>query len=150
MTSQASTAEAYTTYTYEYIRTNRVERALSVDREAGPPDSRENTQSTSVPEDDFSAGASSQSESETQEDTFKLSVRSGSTEISVRVRPATTCGAIVASFVKRTSGKNGRAKVSAAKAKSARIEFDGEKMQPETTVGGMELEDGDVIDIVGL
>jgi hypothetical protein len=52
--------------------------------------------------------------------------------------------------VKRTSGKNGRAKVSAAKAKSARIEFDGEKMQPETTVGGMELEDGDVIDIVGL
>ena len=35
-------------------------------------------------------------------------------------------------------------------AKKARIEVDGEKMDPDSEIGDADLEDGDQVDIVGL
>ena len=119
-------------------------RALSVDREASPK------LEEAYGAFNYDAEASSQSESEANDDAFRITVRSGSNEISVKVRPQTTCGAIVASFIKRTSGKNGQPTISAANAKAARIDFDGEMMDPGSCVADMELEEGDVIDIFGL
>ncbi|KAI5121071.1 hypothetical protein M0805_008585 [Coniferiporia weirii] len=76
-------------------------------------------------------------------DTFRLHLRSDAETITVTVRPTTKCRAIVASFLRKT----GRP---AAAAKKARIEVDGIKLATDSEIGTADLEDGDLIDIVGL
>ncbi|THH05500.1 hypothetical protein EW145_g4751 [Phellinidium pouzarii] len=76
-------------------------------------------------------------------DTFRLHLRSGAETVTVTVRPTTKCSAIVASFL-RKMGKP------ATGAKKARVEVDGEKMCPDSCIGDADLENGDLVDIVGV
>lgn len=78
------------------------------------------------------------------QDTFKLTLRSGTSQsITVTVKPSTKCSSIVASFLKKT----GRP---ATASKKARISVDGESLSPNDPIDVAGLEDGDVVDIVGL
>ena len=81
--------------------------------------------------------------SQGKNDTFKLTLQSGSHSITVTVRPTTKCGSIVSTFVKKLN-------LPAAKAKNAFIEVDGEKMNPGSEIGDADMEDGDQVDIGGL
>nr|GAT60248.1 predicted protein [Mycena chlorophos] len=111
------------------------------------------------------------------DDSFKLILRSQLTskDISLNVRPTTKCGAIVKAFLKKaglaenypelmtgggtsnskgprkSAGKGrGRKSAAAAPAKDPRLQIDGQKMDPEQPIGDEDLEDGDVVDVVGL
>ena len=76
------------------------------------------------------------------EDTFKLSVRSGSsTAVTITVRPTTTCGAIVAAFLKRAG---------LTSTKRPKLMIDGDKMNPETPISEADLEDGDLVEVVDM
>jgi hypothetical protein len=109
----------------------------------------------------------SDDESESDEDKFKLILRSALTtnkEISLVVRPTTKCGAIVKAFLKRAglSGqypevfagvpakKGGRKSNVAAAGKDPRLCLDGDKLDNASEIGDADLEDGDMIEVVGL
>lgn len=113
----------------------------------------------------------SDAESESDEDKFKLIIRSALTtnkEISLVVRPTTKCGAIVKAFLKRAglSGqypevftsvpasaarrKGGRKNNVAAAGKDPRLCLDGDKLDNASEIGDADLEDGDMIEVVGL
>ena len=90
-----------------------------------------------------SGAESDASQVKEDDDKFKLHLRNGDTTIVVTVRPTTKCSAIVATFLRKTNQP-------AALEKKARVEIDGEKMSPNSVIGDAELEDGDLVDIVGL
>ena len=84
----------------------------------------------------------SEHDSPSDDGAFKLTIRStAAKEIIVTVRPTTTCGKIVENFIKRAGLKPN---------KKARLQIDGESMKPEVTIADTDLEDGDMVDIVGL
>lgn len=133
--------------TFEYLREHRHEHPSpigdAVPQESSPPNGTED----------------GESESETQSaaeddgnDVFKLIVRSGFTkDVTLKVRPTTSCGAIVKAFLKRAGladkypgGKNPRGK------KEPRLMVDGEHMDPETPISEADLEDGDQVEVDGL
>jgi len=133
--------------TFEYLREHRHEHSSpigdAVPQESSPPNGTED----------------SESESETQSaaddddgDVFKLIVRSGVTkDVTLKVRPTTSCGAIVKAFLKRAGladkypgGKNPRGK------REPRLMVDGEHMDPETPISEADLEDGDQVEVDGL
>ncbi|KAJ7069751.1 hypothetical protein C8F01DRAFT_1113820 [Mycena amicta] len=108
--------------------------------------------------------------------TFKIHLRSKLTEgmdISLTVRATTTCGAIVRAFLKKagladkypTAGASGSkgprksvgkgkgkkgaaAAAAAAPQKEPKLEIDGERMADALAIGEMQVEDGDVMDVV--
>ncbi len=103
------------------------------------------------------------------DDKFKIVLQSSLTQdkhITLTVRPRTKCGAIVKAFLKKagvteqyphvfqdTASKaapNKRGKKSQAKQKDPRICIDGEKMSNDTEIGDADLEDGDMVEVVGL
>jgi hypothetical protein len=103
------------------------------------------------------------------DDKFKIVLQSSLTQdkhITLIVRPRTKCGAIVKAFLKKaglaeqyphvfqdTASKaapNKRGKKSQAKQKDPRICIDGEKMSNDTEIGDADLEDGDMVEVVGL
>jgi hypothetical protein len=85
-------------------------------------------------------------------DVFKLVVRSAVTkDVILKVRPTTTCGAIVKAFLTRAGiaaeypvGKGPRGK------REPRLMVDGEHMNPETLISEADLEDGDQVEVDGL
>ncbi|KAF8195401.1 hypothetical protein BJ912DRAFT_956829 [Pholiota molesta] len=114
----------------------------------------------------------SEADSEAEGEIFKLILRSsGNKDITLTVRPTTKCGAIVKAFLnkldvadqypdifadapaKPAAKKRGRptktATVAAA-AKDPRLCIDGDKMDNQTPIGDMDLEDGDMVEVVGL
>ena len=130
-----------------------------------------------VDSDGATAGASfpletqqSEAESESDGDKFKLILRSALTankEISLVVRPTTKCGAIVKAFLKRAGlaeqypevfagaqasvAKKGRRKSNVAVAvKDPRLCLDGDKLDNASEIGEADLEEGDMIEVVGL
>ena len=80
--------------------------------------------------------------SQDKSDTFKLQVRLGEAITSVTVRPTTKCSSIVKSVLQKL-GKP------AGVANKARIMVDGEKLSPESEISEADLEDGDLVDVVG-
>ena len=112
----------------------------------------------------------SDAESESDEDKFKLILRSALTtnkEISLVVRKTTKCGAIVKAFLKKAglSGqypeffagnqasvakKGGRKNNVAAASKDPRLCLGGDKLDNASEIGDADLEDGDMIEVVGL
>lgn len=111
----------------------------------------------------------SDAESDEDEDKFKLILRSAlstNKEISLVVRPTTKCGAIVKAFLKKAglSGqypevfadvpsvakKVGRKNNVAAAGKDPRLCLDGDKLDNASEIGDADLEDGDMIEVVGL
>lgn len=99
------------------------------------------------------------------DNTFKLHLKSQLTsgEVVLTVRPTTTCGAIVKGFLKKAGlaeqyphVMNGTKPPTTKRGKNAdppkdpRLFIDGDKMDPNTEIGEMDLEDGDMVDVVGL
>ena len=101
--------------------------------------------------------------------TFKIVLRSALTtskEITLTVRPTTRCDAIVKAFItkagleegnypdlfagdKGKGGKKGR-KSAVGSRKDPRISLDGDKLANDTQIGQVGLEDGDMVEVVGL
>lgn len=66
-----------------------------------------------------------------------------SRDIAVTVRPTTMCRAIVAAFVKKAG-------LDARRGAKAQLVVDGDKMDPNSEIGEADLEDGDMVEVVGL
>lgn len=134
-------SEAFNTHVYEYIQERKRDRALSPTM--FEPEVENTISFSSFPEDSGAADSGMESDGGSQ-DTFKLTLQSGATQsVTVTVRPSTKCSSIVASFLKKT----GRP---AAASKKARICVDGESLHPNDPIEVAGLEDGDVVDIIGI
>lgn len=132
---------------YDYIKANRlrspsVEPASSLNlslpmSQPGPSSSVDTARSSSlVPE------SNPTSNSEDKSDTFKLQVRCHDTTIRLTVRPSTLCSSIVTAALKKMEKDDPK--------KKGRIEVDGERMAPDTAIRECDLEDDDLVDIVGV
>ena len=151
---------ACTKETYDYIRAhpNSVQNTSFGNSNAGPID---------VDSNDGAESQQSDAESDSDEDKFKLILRSALTadkEISLVVRPTTKCGAIVKAFLKKaglsgqypevfsavSAKKGGRKNNVAAAGKDPRLCLDGDKLDNASKIGDADLEDGDMIEVVGL
>jgi Ubiquitin-2 like Rad60 SUMO-like len=139
--------------TFEYLREHRHERPPPI--ADGP--SQSSSPSGSAEEDArFESDAQSMAEGD-DDDVFKLVVRSGVTkDVTLKVRPTTTCGAIVKAFLRRagiadkysySEGKSSRGKSAAS---SPRLMIDGEHMNPDIPISEADLEDGDQVEVTGL
>lgn len=132
--------------TFEYLREHRHECPLPIAdvplQFSSPPGSAEDGE----PESD------AQSIADDDGDVFMLVVRSGVTkDVTLKVRPTTSCGAIVKAFLKRAGiadkypeGKSFRGK------RGPQLVVDGEHMDPETPISEADLEDGDQVEVDGL
>ncbi|KAK2465372.1 hypothetical protein APHAL10511_002726 [Amanita phalloides] len=107
----------------------------------------------------------SEAESE-DDDKFKIVLQSSVTQgkhITLTVRPTTKCGAIVKAFLKKAGltdqyphvfqdkpAPNKRGRKSQVSQKDPKICVDGDKMSNDTEIGDADLEDGDMVEVVGL
>ncbi|KAF8073910.1 hypothetical protein FPV67DRAFT_1621405 [Lyophyllum atratum] len=154
--------------TYEYIRANPVaaSHTLSTFDAATPaPDASSDTDAASPSQEQQDA------ESDAEGETFKLILRStiSAKDITLTVRPTTKCGAIVKAFLKKAGvaeqypnvfvADGGRAapKKAAKRGKKAvvaekdpRLCVDGDKMGNDVEISEADLEDGDLVEVVGL
>jgi len=160
---------ALTKETYDYIRAHphSTQSTSLSSSNAGPIDIANSApDSASFPPE----SQQSEAESESDEDKFKLILRSALTvnkEISLVVRPTTKCGAIVKAFLKRAglagqypevfagapasvAKKGGRKSNVAIAGKDPRLCLDGDKLDNASEIGEADLEDGDMIEVVGL
>lgn len=136
--------------TFEYLREHRHDDPLpigdAVPQESSPPNGTEDGESESETQ------SAADDADDDDDDVFKLIVRSGVTkDVALKVRPTTSCGAIVKAFLKRAGladkypgGKNPRGK------REPRLMVDGEHMDPETPISEADLEDGDQVEVDGL
>jgi len=139
--------DAFNFVTYEYLREHRQEHP--------PPTANVLAQGSSPPgsaEDGESESDSQSMADDDDGDIFKLVVRSGVTkDVTLKVRPTTTCGAIVKAFLKRAGIADqyleGR---SIRGGGGPRLMIDGERMDPETPISEADLEDGDQVEVDGL
>ncbi|KAI0754741.1 hypothetical protein C8Q80DRAFT_1140698 [Daedaleopsis nitida] len=158
--------EACDKSTYEYIQANKRMRSPSVAPAGGDSlrlsPSRGRSQSIlELAESDSEKEESPPHYDEGQSNTFHLTVRSARTDkdISLLVRPTTKCGAIVRAFLKK-AGLEKEYPMNAAPAsrwwgkaaaqKDPALSVDGDKMDPDTEIGEADLDDGDLVEIVGL
>ncbi|KAG6817010.1 hypothetical protein H0H87_000906 [Tephrocybe sp. NHM501043] len=105
-------------------------------------------------------------ESDAEGETFKLTLRSSAAtkDITLTVRPTTKCGAIVKAYLKKigvadqystlfdeggTTKKGGRGK-KAQPEKDPRLCVDGDRMGNDVEIGEADLEDGDMVEVMGL
>lgn len=89
-------------------------------------------------------------EEEEADDSFNIVLRSASTkDVKLRVRPTTKCRLIVAAFMKKATLP---ASLSPRKkaGKDVKLSVDGDRMGDDVEIGEADLEDGDVVEIVGL
>ncbi|KAJ6584174.1 hypothetical protein DFH09DRAFT_267560 [Mycena vulgaris] len=147
--------------TWEYLRTHPVASTaapvIDVDSD------------TDAPSPVYSNAQESDTESDAGGETFKLVLRSALTtkDITLTVRPTTTCGAIVQAFLKKAgladkyanprksiggASKKGKGKKGAAPEpeKNPQLAVDGDKIAHNVPIGDMDLDDGDMVDVVGL
>ncbi|KAF8574319.1 hypothetical protein K439DRAFT_857466 [Ramaria rubella] len=84
-------------------------------------------------------------------DKFKLVLRApGTKEITLSVRSTTTCGKIVRAFLAVIAKHGGKVPASPRKAAQVRLCIDGEKQHPDTPISECDLEDGDMVEVVGM
>ncbi|TBU23746.1 hypothetical protein BD311DRAFT_767928 [Dichomitus squalens] len=163
-----ATFEAYDKVTHRYLQENKRARSVSVPPGHDDPNqttSRARSPSVTIMESELEANESPSPPSQEHEDgseTFKLTVRSGRTDkdIILTVRPTTKCGAIVRAFLKKAgleaeylaggAPAKGRGRGKATAPKVPALSVDGDRMDPETEIGEADLEDGDLVEIVGL
>lgn len=132
--------EACDKHTDEYIRAQRNNRATS-------PSPQDDSSPPTIPYSDVESEAES-----TGGDTVKLVFRSAATKdrtFPLTVRTTTTCGAIAKAFLKAA----GLPDIYGTGAKSLpfpRLVVDGDKMDSEAEIGDADLEDGDLVEIVGV
>ncbi|KAG2362329.1 hypothetical protein BDR07DRAFT_1407359 [Suillus spraguei] len=136
--------EACDQTTWDYIRAQRHQQAPKTDQSLN-----------NSPSPERESDAESEAES-TGGDKIKLVLRSAATEdnVNLTVRPTTTCEAIVKAFLKAT-GLSDRYLVSLSKDKRTarampQLMVDGDKMAGDTEIGEADLDDGDLVEVVGL
>ncbi|KAH7927763.1 hypothetical protein BV22DRAFT_248311 [Leucogyrophana mollusca] len=135
--------------TYEYIRSHRHQRSPS------PLLQDLQQQSGRSPSADPQSEAESEAESTTG-DKFKIILRSAVTkdkDISLTVRPTTTCGTIVNAFLK-SAGLSEKYPSTPAKGVKGKpmpqLMVDGDRMASNSEIGDAGLDDGDLVEVVGL
>jgi len=116
-------------------------------------------------EDEPAASQATEATSDGDGDAFKLILRTAITkDITLTVRPTTKCGAIVKAFLKKAGVqdqypgvfKEGAAAIKKTtqrgkvEDKDPRLCVDGDKMSNDVEIGEADLEDGDLIEVVGL
>lgn len=136
-----------------------------------PASSFEPSHLSTVQESDTESQAAAESDAgnDEEDDKFKLILRSALTgDITLTVRPTTKCGAILRAFLKKAKladrpeykevfaaaagGGNGTGRSKGkpgAKGKDPRLCIDGDRMENQTEIGA-DLEDGDMVEVVGL
>ena len=159
-----SLLEACDRITYEYLQQSRRQRSMSVqplDLHAADSPTRGRSPSIILeePEPEPGPDAGAESAPEDEDDKFRLTLRSGKTkDITVTVRPTTTCEAIVRAFLKKAGLADQYPNVKAPAAKKGRgkapegpkLMVDGDKLDPSSMIGDADLEDGDLVEVVGL
>jgi len=127
---------------YDYIRTHRNASPTALEHSNSKHDN------DASPNADSTAGSDAES---VGGETFKLTLRSAVTTITLTVRPTTTCGAIINAFLK-SAGLADKYGGTPHKTKHGgpRLQIDGEKLNPTDQIGNADLEDGDCVDVVGL
>ncbi|GJJ15743.1 hypothetical protein Clacol_010021 [Clathrus columnatus] len=80
---------------------------------------------------------------------FKIIVRAADLSVPLTVRPTTTCGKIVRAFL-AIMVKQGKPALPTKKANQVRLYVDGEKQDPNAPISDCDLEDGDIVEIIGL
>ncbi|EIM85993.1 uncharacterized protein STEHIDRAFT_157519 [Stereum hirsutum FP-91666 SS1] len=153
--------EASTKTTFEYIRENPQHNQPTTLSHVNGTSQSHNTRAPSLQPgggDSDESDSDVQSQDDTEDETFKLVLRSAETKnknITLTVRPTTTCGAIVKAFLKRAGlaekypeGKSARRKSGAGV--GPRLVVDGDKLDPETPISEADLDDGDQVEVVGL
>jgi len=142
--------EACDKHTAEYIHSQRSHRAPSPSHHQ---DSSPATSPPTAPQSD----AESEPES-TGGDTIKLVLRSAATKdktFPLTVRSTTTCGAIVTAFLKAAGLPDNYSRVASTSRGNKpvpcpQLMVDGDKMASEAEIGDADLEDGDLVEIVGV
>lgn len=147
--------------TYDYLRTQR-HRSPSVVMDRGPTTNgvRPLTPTQEEEEDAASDGAS---DAPAQGETLKIILQSKVTkDISLTVRPTTTCSSIIKAFLKAAGLTDKYPSLTPAKPAKGRkgkavagpsvpqLSLDGEKLDPDSEIGDADLEDGDRLDVVGM
>ena len=140
--------EGYEKSTYDYMRTHR-------DVTPEPSGSGFGASSPRAQSEDPSVAGSDDED----DDKMKLTFRSAVTKsITLTVRPTTKCSVILNAFLKRAGmadkvsispvkkGKKSKAGVFTGPA----LMVDGDKLDPDSTIGSADLEDGDLVEVVGL
>ncbi|KAH9042155.1 hypothetical protein EDB85DRAFT_2139510 [Lactarius pseudohatsudake] len=122
---------------------------VRVDTSCHPPLAGSSTSWTPPPGsmEDGESESDVQSVAEEDDDTFKLVVRSGMTkDVTLKVRPTTSCGAIVKAFLRRAGIADKYPEGKSSRKKSAvggpRLMIDGDRMDPDTPISEADLEDG--------
>ncbi len=135
--------------TFEHLREQR--------HELHPPVAGSSTSWTPPPgnTEDGESESDVQSVAEEDDDIFKLVVRSGVTkDVTLKVRPTTSCGAIVKAFLRRAGIADRYPEGKSSRKKSAvggpRLMIDGDQMDPDTPISEADLEDGDQVEVTGL
>lgn len=165
---------AYEKQAYEYIQKNphsivrpvASTSSIATDPHPSPdPSQQQPTHHESDAESQSDAG-----NDDDDDDKFKLILRSAQTgdkDITLTVRPTTKCGAILRAFLKKAgladrpeykevfagtgAGGTGKSKgKQGSKGKDPRLCVDGDKMDNQAGIGDADLEDGDMIEVVGL
>ena len=146
--------EACDKITHEYVRTHRHQRSLSLSPDragagAGPNGAAPSRSGTQDPSD---ASDAEPLDSDTQK--FKLTLRSALTskDITLTVRSTTTCSAIVKAFLK-SAGLTDKYPSGQTPRKGGKVPMlclDGDKLDPKSEIGDADLEDGDLVEVVGL
>ncbi|KAG6827181.1 hypothetical protein H0H92_012891 [Tricholoma furcatifolium] len=145
--------------TYEYLRTHPQDTVSPT--EDGPPD-------TDAPPSSQDQDDDKDQDSEAEGETFRLILRSTAStkDITLTVRPTTKCGAIVKAYLKKAgvaeqypslfaeadssaAAKRGKGK-KAQEEKIPKLCVDGERMDNDTEISEADLEDGDLVEVVGL
>ncbi|KAI5980725.1 hypothetical protein EDD15DRAFT_2344689 [Pisolithus albus] len=140
--------EACDKNTYEYMRTRRLQRSHS-------PPTQDVASEDEASSDDDHSHTDSDAES-SGGDKLKLVFRSTVTDdVTLTVRPTTTCGAIVKAFLK-AAGLPDIYSDAPTKGKGSKtipypqLKIDGEKQASNTEIGEADLEDGDLVEVVGV
>ncbi|KAI6103068.1 hypothetical protein EV401DRAFT_1875649 [Pisolithus croceorrhizus] len=139
--------EACDKNTYEYMRTRRLQRSHS-------PPPQDDASEDEAPSDDHSH---SESDAESSGgDKLKLVFRStAADDVTLTVRPTTTCGAIVKAFLK-AAGLPDIYSDAPPKGRGSKtipypqLKIDGDKQTSTTEIGDADLEDGDLVEVVGI
>jgi len=150
--------------TYDYIRANNI-RFTKVDVRPSPAPDVEMVPDNSDSESDSDDVRSMSQDPQRASDTFKLTLRSAKVpkDIILTVRPSTKCGAIIKAFLKKaelgdkyleedrntTGRKKGRKSLKVV-ASGPSLMVDGDKMDNDAVIGDAELEDGDMVEVLGL
>ncbi|TFL01776.1 hypothetical protein BDV98DRAFT_567521 [Pterulicium gracile] len=119
--------EAYDKVTYDYIRAQR-DKTPSLESPPASPSRK---------------AASPDPTSEKLKLTLRTA-KAGVKDVSLAVRTTTTCGAVVQAFVK-AAGLVGKVKV-----ENGRVSVDGDKLDNDVVMGDVDVEDGDMVEVVGL